>query len=144
MSIKKRQLIKTLSHCVRFGDPHEYYTQLLQLGKEAKKNQDYKFLQKIMNALGSQDRLFIIDSLRQKDRCVCELVIMLNKSQGAVSRDLKILEESQLIRGWKKGKFTHYSLVKSVFEKFTNLMNNWLATTKNWFGNLSDHLNETF
>lgn len=138
MELKEREekIIETLSHCSDFGDPREYYKELIELRKQAKMNKNFEFLTEIMRALGNKDRFIIVDMLRQKDRCICELEVLLDKSQGAVSRQLKILEESNLIKGWKQGKFTHYSLVKPIFEKFLNIISNWSEKTTNWFGEL--------
>ncbi|NVM52104.1 MAG: winged helix-turn-helix transcriptional regulator [Candidatus Helarchaeota archaeon] len=131
---KEGKIIETLSHCVSFGDPREYYNNLVQIREETEDNKEYEFLSEILKALSSRDRLLIIDMLRQKDRCVCELEVLLDKSQGAVSRQLKILEDSKLIKGWKQGKFTHYSLIRPVFEKVLHLLNKWTEKITNWFG----------
>ncbi len=136
---KKEQverIIETLSHCVDFGDPKNYYENLVQIREEAKISKELRFLLDIIRALGSEDRLIMINLLRIKDRCTCELEVLINKSQGAVSRQLKILEEAGLVRGWKKGKFIHYSLIKPVFERFLYLLNEWADKTINWFGDL--------
>lgn len=133
-SNKEEKMIKTLSRCSNFGDPAVHYKKLVQLQKSTESNEEYLFLLKIMNALGSKDRLIIVDILREKDRCVCEIEIILDKSQGAVSHQLKILEEAKLIQGWKQGKYTHYSLLKPTFEKFLELISKWAGKTTNWFG----------
>jgi ArsR family transcriptional regulator len=56
-----------------------------------------------------------------KERCVCELEAILDKSQPSISHHLRELEKAGLIRGWKKGKYTYYNLVKEEFkEKIAN------------------------
>ncbi len=65
----------------------------------------------------------IIEAISQKDMCLCEFEALLQKSQPAVSRDLKKLEKAQLIQGWKKGNFIHYSLIKSTFDRFRKIFN---------------------
>ncbi|MHA1425947.1 MAG: ArsR family transcriptional regulator, partial [Candidatus Helarchaeota archaeon] len=91
---KEEKIIETLSHCVNFGDPRKYYNELQQIQRNTEKDEEYKFLVKIMRALSNKDRLFIVDMLRTRDYCVCELEILIDKSQGATSRQLKILEDS--------------------------------------------------
>jgi ArsR family transcriptional regulator len=88
----------------------------------------------MMIAFGNPERFLIIDSLREKDRCVCEFEGILQKTQPAVSHHIKILEQIQLIRGWKKGKFTHYSLVEKKFKEFKDLFQEWNESITNWFG----------
>ena len=70
-------------------------------------------LSNFVNALANKKRLIIINILKEKDRCVCELEAVLDESQPSISHHLKILENAGLIRGWKKGKFTHYDLLKT-------------------------------
>ncbi|MBN2153775.1 MAG: hypothetical protein JW839_20120 [Candidatus Lokiarchaeota archaeon] len=45
-----------------------------------------------------------------------------------------MLEEAGLIRGWKRGKYTHYSLVKPSFDRLASFLNQWLGQVSNWFG----------
>jgi ArsR family transcriptional regulator len=75
-----------------------------------------------LNALSNKKRLIILNILKEKDRCVCELEATLDESQPSISHHLKILEDVGLIRGWKKGKFTHYDLIKKQLELYLNLL----------------------
>ncbi|MHA2327254.1 MAG: ArsR family transcriptional regulator, partial [Candidatus Hodarchaeales archaeon] len=77
-------------------------------------------------------------SIKKKDRCSCEFEAILQKSQPAISRDLKRLEDINLIQGWKKGKFIHYSLVKTTFNFFNQILENWFSGLENWFEELFD------
>ena len=78
---------------------------------------------KFLNAIANKKRLMIINILKEKDRCVCELEAILDESQPSISHHLKILENAGLVRGWKKGKFTHYDLVKEQIISYHNLLN---------------------
>lgn len=68
--------------------------------------------------LGNKERLIIVTVLKDKDRCVCELEAILDKSQPSISHHLRELEKLNLIRGWKKGKFTYYSLLKDNLNSY--------------------------
>ncbi len=133
---RENKIITTLANCADFGDPQEYYKKLLKLREEVETDNDKLSLIKIMEALGNKDRFIMVDMLREKDRCVCELEAIIDKSQGTISRHLKVLENANLIQGWKHGKFTHYSLVKPIFDRFLELVSNWADKTTNWFGTL--------
>lgn len=133
---REKKIIITLANCVDFGDPQEYYNELLELRQAVEEDHDKVALFKIMDALGNKERFIMVDMLRAKDRCVCELEAIIDKSQGTVSRHLKVLEDANLIQGWKHGKFTHYSLRKPVFQRFLELVSNWAETSTNWFGTL--------
>lgn len=131
---KEERIIQTLSNCSDFGDAKIYYNNLLKFKKFFDNDKEKTFVVDILESIGNRDRFLILDALKNKDRCVCELEAILDKTQPAVSHHLKILEDSGLIKGWKKGRFTHYSLIKQTFSKFESLMNDWLSNIRNWFG----------
>ena len=86
----------------------------------------------VLSILGNRERFLILDALRGKDRCVCELEAILNKSQSTVSHHLKELEKVHLVQGWKKGKFTHYSLVQPKFQESLAQFTEWVQGITNW------------
>ena len=134
---RKEELIDTLSTCKNIGSNAEKHYEFLQdLRNQFQNNDDHKSSIQIFSALGNPDRFFIIELLREKDRCGCEIEAAFNlrKSQPAISRHIHILEESGLIRGWRHGKFTHYSLVKPTFDKFQAHLNQWINEIQNWLG----------
>jgi DNA-binding transcriptional ArsR family regulator len=133
-NIDKQQIIATLANCEDIKDSAFYLEELLQI--KSKINQDSKkvLLIEFLGVLGNADRFLILESLKQKDRCVCELEAIVDKSQPAVSHHLKLLEEMNLIRGWKKGKFTHYSIVQKTLVEFELLLKEWCGEITNWFG----------
>jgi ArsR family transcriptional regulator len=134
---KKKAIITTLKNCASIGiAPEAHYDRLQILAQDFKADIHISKILTILNALGNHDRFLILNLLQTKDRCVCELEAALAKSQPAVSRDLKILESAQLIRGWKHGKFTHYSLVQKNFEFFSKFCHEWTANITNWFGSV--------
>jgi DNA-binding transcriptional ArsR family regulator len=51
----------------------------------------------------------------------------MDKSQPSISFHLRKLEESGLIIGWKKGKFTHYDIVKEQLKNYLTLVNKELS-----------------
>ena len=132
---KKESILRTLENCASIGvEPEVHYDRLQNLAQDFRADSHINKILTILNALGNHDRFLILNLLQTKDRCVCELEAALAKSQPAVSRDLKILESAQLIRGWKNGKFTHYSLIQPQFEFFRNFSKEWTENITNWFG----------
>ena len=143
MSSKKRkqEIIEILSKCESIGGidrdlvkSKEYYTKLLILRDEFDSDSEKLSLLNLLKAFGNYERFLILEFLRENNRCVCELEAVLGKTQPAVSHHLRVLEEQGLIQGWKKGKFTHYSLIKTKFEEFRELWLNWAKKISNWFG----------
>jgi ArsR family transcriptional regulator len=107
---------------------------LIQLKSKFYQNEENSILFNYLEAFGNKERFLILNMLKEKDRCVCELEAILQKTQPAVSHHLRILEKNNLIQATKVGKFSHYSLVRSEFEKFQNMWKNWTDHITNWFG----------
>ncbi len=80
---------------------------------ELKNNQ----ITKILKALGDETRYQIIKLLGGGDFCVGALAQIMNTSRPAVSQHLKILREAGLVRGEKRGYWTHYIVDKEVLCK---------------------------
>ena len=59
-------------------------------------------------ALADENRLRIIKILAKSDLCVGALAGRLGISKPAVSQHLKILRQAGLVRGEKRGYWTHY------------------------------------
>ncbi len=123
---KERELIKTLAKCEDIRDAEAYYNKLLKYRKEILNESYLADLSKLLEAFTHIDRILILRILMETDRCVCELEAILGKSQSNISYHLRILEKLNLIKGWKKGKFTHYSVVQKSLEYFRDLFNNWI------------------
>ncbi len=70
-----------------------------------------RFKAQIFHALSSPDRLEILEYLREGEKCVCEIIPHLSLIQPVVSRHLKILKDTGLIRCRKDGTKRMYSIV---------------------------------
>ena len=124
MNVERKKKIKeTLCGCDDCSNSDKYFDNLQRTGKDLKFNQKLISLSTFLNALGNKERLTILTALKDKDRCVCELEAILDKSQPSISHHLRELEKVGLIRGWKKGKYTYYTLLKKEFEKYLANLN---------------------
>ena len=72
-----------------------------------------------LRALADETRFRIINLLLTHDLCVGALAGQLNMSKAAVSQHLQILRKAGLVRGEKRGYWTHYSVEKSVIHQIT-------------------------
>ena len=68
-------------------------------------------------ALADQNRLKLVDLLLTHDLCVGALANRLGLSKPAVSQHLQILRKAGLVRGEKRGYFTHYSIERSTLQQ---------------------------
>lgn len=123
----KKEIIAKLLKCEDVGDVNLHFEQLRKLGDSLLKNEDIENLIKFINALANKKRLMIMNILKEKDRCVCELETALDDSQPSISHHLRILENAGLIRGWKKGKFTHYDIINNQLKKYLKIINEELG-----------------
>ncbi|HKL76226.1 MAG TPA: metalloregulator ArsR/SmtB family transcription factor [Halanaerobiales bacterium] len=82
---------------------------------------------KTIKALGDETRLKIIKLLLMKKFCVGALARRLDISESAVSQQLKILREADLVVGEKEGYYVHYIVkidkLKEAGEYISNLEN---------------------
>jgi ArsR family transcriptional regulator len=62
------------------------------------------------HALSDLLRLKVLELLRSRELCVCELCKQLDVSQSKLSFHLKTLKEAGLIRGHQQGRWIYYSL----------------------------------
>jgi len=68
----------------------------------------------IFKALADQTRLRLVDLLLTHDLCVGALANRLGISKPAVSQHLQILRKAGLVKGEKRGYWTHYSIEKDT------------------------------
>ena len=111
--------------CVNLSDQdlEAYFETLQQRGKNISSNKKTQEMANIFHVLGNETRLTIVKLLNQKDYCVCELEALLDKNQSSISHHLRSLGKIGLIRGIKKGYFTHYELINDQFQKYIELIN---------------------
>jgi ArsR family transcriptional regulator len=69
-----------------------------------------RFKAKIFKALSDPVRLDILDFLREGEKCVCVIVPHVKLIQPVVSRHLKTLRDSGMIKGRKDGNRRLYSI----------------------------------
>ncbi len=71
----------------------------------------------ILKALADETRFRLIQLLLSHDLCVGALADHLSMSKAAVSQHLQILRKVGLVRGEKRGYWTHYSVDKTVIHQ---------------------------
>ena len=65
-------------------------------------------------------RIKIIFSLFESEMCLCDLSVLLNISQSAISHQLRVLKSARLVKFRRAGKVIYYSLddehIKQIFD----------------------------
>lgn len=67
-------------------------------------------LSAVFSVLGDPTRLRIISSLREREMCVCDLAAVVGQSESAVSHQLRVLREQNLVVSRKDGRRRYYAL----------------------------------
>ena len=62
------------------------------------------------HALSDNIRLQVLDLLRTRELCVCEITDILDVPQSKLSFHLKTLREANLVNSRQQGRWTYYSL----------------------------------
>ena len=70
----------------------------------------YEARAKIIKAMAHPSRLFIIEELDKKERCVGELTEMIGADASTVSKHLSILKNAGLVSDEKRGNSIYYTL----------------------------------
>jgi ArsR family transcriptional regulator len=69
--------------------------------------------EKLLGAVGEANRMKILLLLSEREMCVCELESALELPQPTISHHLAVLEQADLLRRSKKGRFVFYEVVSS-------------------------------
>ena len=67
-------------------------------------------LSDLFKVFGDTTRMRILYSLFESELCVCAIAELLGMTQSAISHQLRVLRENNLVKFVKKGKHAYYSL----------------------------------
>ncbi|MGL4570088.1 MAG: ArsR/SmtB family transcription factor [Clostridium sp.] len=79
---------------------------------------------KLFKALGDESRLKILFLISRKNVCAKGVSKHLGISEAAVSQHIKILKDANVIIGFKRGYFVHYSINYDVLDELINFTSN--------------------
>lgn len=71
---------------------------------------DIESVSKIFKVLGDSTRSRIVFALLEAELCVCDISSILNMTKSAISHQLSILKEYNIVKYRKSGKQVYYSL----------------------------------
>ncbi len=72
--------------------------------------QAYEARARVVKALAHPARLFMVDRLAERERCVCELAEMVGSDMSTISRHLAQLREAGIVEDEKRGVQVFYRL----------------------------------
>jgi DNA-binding transcriptional ArsR family regulator len=68
----------------------------------------------VFKALANEDRLRVLETLRESECCGCELQVVLNAPQSTVATHLRKLKDAGLVKTRKKGKWSYYRIADTA------------------------------
>lgn len=78
-------------------------------------------LAELFKIFGDSTRIKILWALDEAEMCVCDISVLLNMTQSAISHQLRVLKQANLVKNRKAGKIVFYSLqdehVKQIFDQ---------------------------
>ena len=77
-------------------------------------------LSDMFKIFGDQTRVKILMALESGELCVCDIAAVMNMSQSAISHQLRVLKQSNIVKTRRQGKVVYYSMsddhVKEIFD----------------------------
>ncbi|MDI3547290.1 MAG: ArsR family transcriptional regulator, arsenate/arsenite/antimonite-responsive transcriptional [Halanaerobiales bacterium] len=72
----------------------------------------------LIKALAHENRIRILNLLRQQELCVCELESIMGVNQSNASRHLNKLGQAKIIKYEKRAQWVYYQINESTLEKY--------------------------
>ena len=90
---------------------------MYSIGMATQTGTDIQRAARLFHALSDEKRLRIVELLREGERCVCDLVEVMNAGQSLLSFHLKTLKAAGLVSDRKQGRWSYYRLNADPFEE---------------------------
>lgn len=68
----------------------------------------------VFRALANEDRIRLLEALREEEFCGCELMVILDAPQSTVATHLRKLRDAGLVASRKKGKWNYYRIADTA------------------------------
>lgn len=81
---------------------------------------------KLFKALSDENRLKVLEILKDGEKCGSDLLLDLEISQPTLSHHMKILCDSTIVNYRKDGKQMIYTINEDIKLKLTEILNNYL------------------
>ena len=88
--------------------------------KKLKKEKNLYSLSELFKVFGDFTRVKILWALKEEEMCVCDIAALLSMTQSAISHQLRVLRNSNLVKSRKDGKVVYYSLDDGHVEQIFN------------------------
>ena len=99
----------------------ETHAELLKIVRDTLPEETQLYdLAELFKVFGDSTRIRILFVLFESEMCVCDIAQLLNMTQSAISHQLRILKQSQLVKSRRDGKSVFYSLADDHVYRIIN------------------------
>ena len=122
--------MKRDGHNVICNSPVVHADLVFQVGKKMPPEEHLYELADFFKVFGDTTRIKLLWALISSEMCVCDLSVLLKMNQSAISHQLRVLKQANLVKYRKEGKAVYYSLkdehVEAIFRQgFIHLNETW-------------------
>lgn len=89
---------------------------------------DNKRMAAVFKAFADENRIQILELLKDGERCACRLLEEMKITQPTLSHHMKILCDSGIVVGRKEGKWMHYSISEDGIGDVRNYLDAIMST----------------
>jgi ArsR family transcriptional regulator len=89
-------------------------------------NKKYIVQARIFKAMSDENRLKILELIKEKPRSASELLNEMDFGQSTLSHHMKVMLNAEVVQARKNGKWIIYSLKKEAFEEMKEWMDGYL------------------
>ncbi len=100
-----------MDHKIEICDGSEIHENIINDVKDKLPDEEMLYdLAELFKVFGDSTRIKILYVLLESEMCVCDIAELLNMTQSAISHQLRVLKQSQLVKFRREGKAIFYSL----------------------------------
>lgn len=103
------------------GENCPHYSSICEVKSKELSRRQISNLSDMFKLFADDTRLRIICSILNRELCVCDLCEILNLNQSAVSHQLQLLRNANLVKYRREGKQIYYSLEDEHVEKIIQM-----------------------
>lgn len=107
MDVTNMSEMEELEHC-EFIHAHKDIVD--KVNREMPDEEILYDLAELFKIFGDSTRIKILYVLFESEMCVCDIALLLNMTQSAISHQLRALKQSKLVKYRREGKTVFYSL----------------------------------
>ncbi|MEG0664447.1 MAG: metalloregulator ArsR/SmtB family transcription factor [Clostridia bacterium] len=104
--------------CCKFNHTHQNIID--KVNSKMPKDEELYELGDLFKVFGDTTRIKILYVLFESEMCVCDIAVILNMTQSAISHQLKVLKQSKLVKNRRDGKTIFYSLADDHVKTIIN------------------------